>query len=151
MWAFWLQAGVASLRPGGPLMAAGTEGFYVVSEDGDSLHVTAISADEAIHSAIVEWGLVTEPDYTFKVFRAADAIPFKTVMHAVREEGDEPRVAELGLAETRALLDYLVREDYVSSVDGDEAGRVAEYRLTGRGQGHAAAVVAASAVRGGGR
>jgi hypothetical protein len=55
--------------------------FYVVSEDGDSLHTEAESAQHAAEAAVREWGIEADAGYRFKVFAAEDAKTFKTAQH----------------------------------------------------------------------
>lgn len=61
--------------------------FYVVEEDGEGLKVTASDPSDAANKALEAWGLVADPGYEFKVFRAEDAQPFKVALHMVALEG----------------------------------------------------------------
>jgi hypothetical protein len=56
--------------------------FYVVTEDGDSLHVTAEDAQEAVDQAVNEWDLYADIGYAFKVFPAEAALPFEFIRQA---------------------------------------------------------------------
>lgn len=54
-----------------------TSEFYVVDEDGDSIHVHAPDAQAAAQRAVDEWGLEADPGYRFRVFAAEDAKHFE--------------------------------------------------------------------------
>lgn len=63
--------------------------FYVVDEDGDSMHVEAADAQTAAQMAVDEWGLEADPGYRFRVFADEDAKHFEFKLIVSPFEGEE--------------------------------------------------------------
>lgn len=63
--------------------------YYVVDEDGDSLHVHATDPQAAANAALREWQLEADPGYRFLVFDAADANLFKISLTLVPDDDDD--------------------------------------------------------------